>query len=96
MDRGVTLKSMLQANGKPVKFLDGCLKPLRSRAFEIGFKDTMHGIKTFPVGGTDKFKTLSDYKKEMLAACDNCQDSEYSAGVKEAFRVGGSMVGGVL
>lgn len=61
----------------------------RSRSFEIGFKDTMHSIKTFPLGGTDKFKTLSDFKAGMFSACEKCGNKGYVEGVIEALKVGG-------
>ena len=61
----------------------------RSRSFEIGFQDTMHSIKTFPLGGTDKFKTLSDFKAGMFSACEKCGNKGYVKGVIEAFKVGG-------
>lgn len=49
----------------------------------------MHSIKTFPLGGTDKFKTLSDFKAGMFSACEKCGNKGYVEGVIEALKVGG-------
>lgn len=55
-----------------------------SIAFNIGYADTMHGIKTFPARGTDRARDLTEWKQQMLVACQTCQDKDYAAGVKKA------------
>ena len=49
----------------------------------------MDAIKTFPIGGTEKFRTISDFKLGMIEACGRCKDTDYACGVIEAFKVGG-------
>ena len=78
------MKTMKQANGKPVRVIGGPLMPRNSRAFEVGNADTLHGIKSFPAGGADNYATLADWKAAMIEAARKCQDREYAAGVMAA------------
>ena len=57
----------------------------KSLSWRLGYADAKFGIKTFPANGTDKFKTLNDFKQAILRACKVCQDREYASGAKAAF-----------
>ena len=51
---------------------------------QIGYQDTMRGIKTFPTQGTDKFKTVQDFCAAMTEAAAKCKDKNYAKGVLAA------------
>lgn len=46
-----------------------------------GYLDMDYGIRTFPPGGTDKFRTLAAFVEAMRCAADQCQDVQYRNGV---------------
>ena len=78
------MKTIQQANGKPVRVIDGPLMPRNSRPFEVGKADTLYGIRNWPPGGTDNYATLADWKAAMEAAAGKCADRQYAAGVLAA------------
>ena len=45
-----------------------------------GYKDMDFGIRTFPTGGTERFRTVDEFVDAMRIAASKCGDSQYREG----------------